>query len=138
METALMLAGGLASAAGSYQSQQYAAQQSKVAAQVARTQADQVDASYRQELNATIATIRTMRAGAGVAANSPTGLALEAGTEKQSNRDRKIDVGSKRMQATQAENDSRFRKSAAYVSLFGGTAAAVGKSWGGLSDYFGS
>ena len=127
----LMGVSGLISAFGQSQAQSYQAEQSKRAAEVGRVQADQVDASYRDELNSTIANIRSIRAGAGVSANSPTGLAIEAGQERTSDRDRRIEVGSKRMQANQDDNDARFRKSAAMFSLIGGTAKA-------LPDFFGA
>lgn len=132
MQMAPLLTGlsGIVGAVGQYQSGQYAAAQSKRAAQVGRVQADQVDASYRDELNSTISNIRSMRAGTGTASNSPTGLALEAGTEKQSNRDRKIDVGSKRMQAAQDESDARFRRSSAAFSLVGGVAKSLPSFFG--------
>lgn len=101
------------------------AAQSAKAAQVGKIQADQIDASYRDELNSTISNIRAIRASAGVGANSPTGMAVEAEQQKRSDRDRKIDVGSKRMQATQDEQDSRFYKSAAKTSLIGGVAKSL-------------
>lgn len=133
-----MLAGGLASAVGQSQGQKYAADQSKRAAEIGRIQADQIDASYRDELSGTLANIKALRGAAGVGADSPTGQAIEASQVKKSDRDRIIDVGSKRMQATQDENDAKFRRSAAKVTLFAGAASALGKSWGGISNYFGS
>lgn len=132
---------GIAGAVGQYQSGQYAAAQSKRAAEVGRVQADQIDASYRGELNSTIANIRSIRAGTGTASDSPTGMAIEAGTERDSNRDRKIDVGSKRMQATQDENDARFRRASATTSLFGGIAGTLGNSFSkakSLPSFFGA
>lgn len=118
--------GGLVGAYGQYQAGKYAAAQSERAAQIGRVQADQIDASYRDELNSTISNIRAIRAGTGVGASSPTQMAIEADQEKTSRRDRIIEVGSKRMQATQDEADARFRRSAARVSLFGGVAQSLG------------
>ncbi|WP_333717824.1 hypothetical protein [Agrobacterium tumefaciens] len=138
MESALMLAGGLASAAGQSKGLKYEAAKAERAAQIGRIQADQIDANYRDELNATLANIKALRGGAGVDPDSPTGQAIEAGQVRASTRDRIIDVGSKRMQATQDEADAKFRKRSAKVALFGGAASAFGKNWGGLSDYFGS
>lgn len=137
MQTAFMLAGGLASAIGQSQAQEYAAAQSKRAAQIGKIQADQIDASYRAELNDTISSIRALRAGAGVGMDSPTGMAIEANEERKSNRDRRIEVGNRRMQAFQDEQDARFRKRAGQVALFSGVAGTLGKSWGGISDFFG-
>lgn len=117
--------GSLVGAFGQFQAQSYQAEQSKRAAQVGRIQADQVDASYRDELNSTISNIRAIRASAGVDPNSPTGIAYEDEQQRRSDRDRKIDVGSKRMQAKQDEDDARFRKSSAGVALIGGVAKSL-------------
>ena len=121
---------GIVGAVGQYQAGNYAAAQSKRAAQVGRIQADQIDASYREELNSTLANIKSIRASAGVDPNSPTGQAVNADQIRTSNRDRIIDVGSKRMQANQDEADAKFRKSAAKVSLLGGTMKALPSFFG--------
>lgn len=121
---------GIVGAVGQYQAGNYAAGQSKRAAQVGRIQADQIDASYRDELNSTLANIKSIRASAGVDPNSPTGQAVNADQVRTSNRDRIIDVGSKRMQANQDEADSKFRKSAAKVALLGGTAKSLPSFFG--------
>lgn len=131
----LGLAGSLVGAVGESRAGNYAAQQSQRAAQVGRIQADQIDANYRGELNSTISNIRAIRASAGVGAYSPTGMAVEAKQADTSNRDRKIEVGSKRMQATQDENDAKFRRSSAKWALMGGVASGLAKfgSAGGFS-----
>lgn len=121
---------GLVSAYGNFAAGKNAAAQSKRAAQIGRIQADQIDANYRDELNSTISNIRAMRAGAGVGSMSPTGMAIEAGQEKISDRDRRIEVGSKRMQANQDDDDARFRKNAATVSLVGGVAKSLPSFFG--------
>jgi len=121
---------GIVGAVGQYQAGNYAAAQSKRAAQVGRIQADQIDASYREELNSTLANIKSIRASAGVDPDSPTGQAVNADQVRTSNRDRIIDVGSKRMQANQDEADAKFRKSAAKVSLLGGTAKSLPSFFG--------
>lgn len=126
----LGLAGSLIGAVGQYQGQQYAASQSKRAAEVGKVQADQIDASYREELNSTISNIRAIRASAGVGANSPTGMAIEAKQAETSNRDRRIEVGSKRMQANQDESDAAFRKSSAGWALAGGAISGLSKFYG--------
>ncbi|MDI7862531.1 hypothetical protein MRS76_11220 [Rhizobiaceae bacterium n13] len=123
--SALTGAAGIIGAVGQYQAGKNAAAQSEYAAEVGKVQADQIDANYREELNSTIANIRAIRASAGVGANSPTGRAIEAGHAEASDRDRRIDVGSKRMQATQDENDARFRRSSANMALLGGTAKSL-------------
>lgn len=121
---------GIIGAVGQYQAGNYAAAQSKRAAEVGRVQADQIDASYRDELNSTLANIKAIRSSAGVGMDSPTGQAFDAAQVKKSDRDRIIDVGSKRMQATQDENDAKFRKSAARMSLIGGVAKSIPSFFG--------
>lgn len=116
---------GIIGAMGQSAGQKWEAEKAKRAAEVGRVQADQIDASYRDELNSTISNIRAIRSASGASVNSPTGRAIEADQEKISNRDRKIDVGSRRMQATQDESDAKFRKSAAKTALFGGTAKSI-------------
>lgn len=121
---------GVVGAFGSYQAGNYAAAQSKRAAEVGRVQADQIDASYRDELNSTLANIKAIRSSAGVGSDSPTGQAVEAGQVKTSNRDRIIDVGSKRMQANQDDADAKFRRSSAKMSLIGGVAKSLPSFFG--------
>lgn len=123
----LGLAGSLVGAAGEARASNYAAQQSARAAQVGRIQADQIDSSYREELNSTIANIKAIRASAGVDLNSPTGRAIDAKQERTSDRDRMIEVGSKRMQATQDDADAKFRRSSAKWALLGGAATGLSK-----------
>lgn len=123
----LGLAGSLVGAVGQQQSSDYAAQQSARAAQVGKIQADQIDANYRDELNSTISNIRAIRASAGVGANSPTGMAVEAKQADTSNRDRRIEVGSKRMQAAQDESDAAFRRSSGKWALLGGAVSGLSK-----------
>jgi hypothetical protein len=123
----LGLAGSLVGAFGQSQASNYQADQSKRAAQVGRVQADQIDASYRDELNSTISNIKAIRASAGVDPNSPTGMAIDAKQQQTSDRDRRIEVGSKRMQAAQDDADAKFRRSSAKWALFGGAATGLAK-----------
>lgn len=116
---------GIVGAMGQSAGQDYQAAQAERAAQVGRVQADQIDANYREELNSTIANIRAIRASAGVGANSPTGMAVEAEQQRRSDRDRRIDVGSRRMQANQDEADADFYRSSARTSLLGGVAKSL-------------
>lgn len=126
----LGLAGSLVGAVGQARGTNYEAQQSQRAAQVGRIQADQVDANYRDELNSTISNIRAIRASAGVGANSPTGMAIEQKQADTSDRDRKIEVGSKVMQANQDDADAKFRRSSAKWALLGGAATGLSKFYG--------
>ncbi|MBB4066752.1 hypothetical protein [Gellertiella hungarica] len=126
----LGLAGSVVGAVGEYQAGQYAADQSKRAAEIGRVQADQIDANYRDELNSTISNIRSIRAAAGVAGNTPTAMAFEDKQRQVSDRERQIDVGSRRMQANQDDADARFRRSASKFALFGGVASGLSKFYG--------
>jgi len=116
---------GIVGAAGASQGQKWEAQKAQRAAEIGRVRADQIDASYRDELNSTIANIRSIRASSGASIMSPTGMAIEADQQRISDRDRKIEVGNQRMQATQDEADAKFRKSAAKTALFGGVAKSL-------------
>ncbi|QEE47491.1 hypothetical protein FVA81_24060 [Rhizobium sp. WL3] len=117
-------------ALGQSQGQKWEAEKAKRAAEVGRVRADQIDATYRDELSSTISNIRSIRASSGASMNSPTGMAIEADQQRISDRDRKIDVGNQRMQANQDEEDAKFRKSAARMALFGGAVKSLA--------YFGS
>lgn len=116
---------GIVGAVGQSQAQKWEAQKAQRAAEVGRVRANQIDASYRDELNSTIANIRSIRASSGASIASPTGMAIEADQQRISDRDRKIDVGNQRMQANQDEQDAKFRRSAARTSLFGGVARSL-------------
>lgn len=130
MQAALMAASTMVGALGQSQGQKWEAEKAKRAAEVGRVRADQIDATYRDELSATISNIRSIRASSGASMNSPTGMAIEAAQQRISDRDRKIDVGNQRMQANQDEQDAKFRKASAKMALFGGAAKSLA--------YFGS
>lgn len=115
------VAAGLAGAIrgyGEYQGKSYEASKAKRAGEIARVQADQIDAQYREELSSTISNIRAIRASAGVGANSPSERAYIAEQERVSSRERRIVAGGKRMQANQYDSDSRFLRRSARFSLF--------------------
>lgn len=116
---------GIVGAVGASNAQKWEGEKAKRAAEVGRVRADQIDATYRDELNSTIANIRAIRSSSGASVNSPTGRAIESDQQRISDRDRKIDVGNQRMQASQDEADARFRKSAASAALFGGVAKSL-------------
>jgi len=101
------------------------AQDAKNAATTGRIQANQIDTGYRDELNSTINNIRAIRAGTGVAANSPTTLAIEDENRRVSDRNRTRDVASRRIQADQSERDARTFQNSAITSLLGGTAKSL-------------
>jgi len=116
-----MLISGIGGAVGYGQQ----AQQAKNAAATGRIQANQIDAGYREELNSTINNIRAIRAGTGVAADSPTGQAIEDENRKVSDRNRTRDVASRRIQAKQSEDDAKTFRTSAMTSLLGGTVKSL-------------
>lgn len=124
----LTLASSLVGAVGNYQSAQYAADQSKRAAKVGEIQADQVNTAYREDFNATVANIKSIRSSVGVGANSPTEMAYIDEQRETSNRDRKIEVGNKLMQADQDRADAAFRRSSAGWALFGDVMGGLTKA----------
>ncbi|MCH6203438.1 MULTISPECIES: hypothetical protein [Brucella/Ochrobactrum group] len=101
------------------------AQQAKNAAATGRIQANQIDAGYRDELNSTINNIRAIRAGTGVAADSPTTMAIENENERVNEQNRSRDVASRRIQADQSERDAKTFRNSAFTSLLGGTAKSL-------------
>lgn len=112
-------------AVGASQAKKHQAAQAETDAKIGRIQADQIDAAYRDELNSTIANIQAIRASTGVGVDSPTTQAVEARNQKESDRNRRRDVASKRMQANQDENDARYLRSSAKFSLLGGVVGAL-------------
>jgi len=101
------------------------AEQSLNAAATGRIQANQIDQSYREELNSTINNIRAIRAGTGVAYGSPTTMAIEDENDRVSERNRSRDVSSRRIQADQSERDAKVFRNSAMTSLLGGTAKSL-------------
>lgn len=116
-----MLLSGYGSAVG-YNQQ---AEQSLNAAATGRIQANQIDQSYREELNSTINNIRAIRAGTGVSYDSPTTMAIEDENDRVSERNRSRDVASRRIQADQSERDAKVFRNSAMTSLLGGTAKSL-------------
>ncbi len=106
------------------------AQQALNAATTGRIQANQIDNSYREELDTTIKNIRAIRAGTGAAIDSPTGQAIEAENTRVSDQNRSRDVASRRIQVDQSERDSKLFRNAAMASLLGGTAKSLPEFFG--------
>lgn len=74
----------------------------------AKTQANQTDTQYREELNTTLANIDAIRSAAGQSLNSPTALAIEDNETAVSNRQRRIKVDNLNSQATQYGRDAQY------------------------------
>lgn len=129
----LQVAGGIMGSQGQAAGYRHAAAQAERKALAARTAADETDASLRGELMTTLGNIRAIRAAAGVLPDSPTGLAIAAGEEKESDRQRLIKVSSLIAQSKQYSDDASFYKSAASTALSTGYLTAFGKGISGLS-----
>lgn len=120
---------------GEYKAGQYEAAQSKAAAEAGRAAADQTETALSRELTETVASIQAIRSSAGVGFDSPTTQAILKGERTESARQRRIEGGNLRRQATQDDNDARFRRSAARMTLIGTgfkTAAIGAKGYAGM------
>lgn len=118
-------ASSLVQGGGAYRAGQFEAEQSKRAGEIARVQADQIDAQYRDELRTTLSNIRAIRASAGGGADSPSTLAVMAEEERVSRRQRRIEVGGRRMQASQHDSDAAIKRSSARWALGGAVASSM-------------
>lgn len=116
---------GLVRGVGAYQGTRYEAEKAKRAGDIAKVQADQVDAQYREDLNATISNIRAIRASVGMDPDSPSARAYVAEEERVSSRERRIRAGGLRMQAEQDYADAKFLRRSAKWSLLGGIAGGL-------------
>lgn len=117
-----MILDGMAEAEG----RNFDAQKSERAKEIAFVNADQVDASRRQELSVTVSNIRAIRAAAGGSPDSPSGRAYIAEQESRSDRQRRIEVGGIRMQGRQYGEDAKFYRQAAKSALIGGFVGSLG------------
>lgn len=115
--SAMALIGGVVSAVGQYSAGQYQADQAEKRAEIGRIRATQIDTAHREDLQGTIANIRSIRAATGVGANSPTTLALEGENTKIADRNRTRDVANQKMQANQDQADAKFYRRSAGLSL---------------------
>ncbi|MFG1331134.1 hypothetical protein V5F41_07750 [Xanthobacter autotrophicus] len=122
---ALQGASTMTKAYGESQGQGYQAAVAERDAQVARIQADQTDTQLREELNRTLSRVSSVRASAGVDANSPTTMAVMDEQKRVADRERRIRVGSLEMQANAKDDEAAFRRSAAKMALIGGTLDAL-------------
>lgn len=118
--------GSVAQGIGDARANQSEADKSVLAWRVGEVQADQIDASYRNELDATLRNIRAIQASSGVAAGSPSGDAVAAVEAEASDRDRRVAVASARLQSNQSLADSFMFRRAARWSLFGGVLGGLG------------
>lgn len=110
----------MAVAYGQSQSQGYAAAVAERDATVAKTQAAQTDTYLREELKRTLGNISAIRASAGVGLDSPTTAAVMREEQRVSDRERRIRVANLQIEGRAKEDEARFRRSAAKMTLFGG------------------
>lgn len=105
------------------------ADQSEVAAQVGRINANEIDADRTREMGNTIAAIRAIQASAGAPVNSTAAETYIRGEVTEADRERVRAVRSERLQALQHQIDAtyyrRAGRGALFGSIFGGAADAI-------------
>lgn len=102
------------------------ARRAEVDRRVAQIQADQIDASYRDELDRTFRNITAIQASAGAPINSPSTIAYMNREAEASDMDRQTAVANARLQADAAGMDAYAFRRAARWSL--GVGIAQGAS----------
>ena len=129
-QAAATLAKGIGEAKGF----EYDAERAKLAQEVAEVQADQIDATYRDELATTVANIRAIQASSGAPIDSQATMAFIRGEERASDRDRRLAVTSARLQAGQYGLDAiAFRRAArmARIGAFLGAGVSLAQAASG-------
>lgn len=118
---------------------EFQAARAERAAEFGRIQADQTDVQLREELSTTLANIDAIRAVSNIDPRSPTGVALKENETGVSDRQRRNQVTSIRLQAAEDERMAKYsRSTAAYMRQVGDYAlrqskiAAVGQIIGGI------
>lgn len=117
-----LIAGGAANASAGKEE----ARRSEVNRKVALIQADQIDASYRDELDRTVRNIFAVQASAGAPINAPSTQAYINRESEASDMDRRIAVGNAKLQADAAGMDAIAFRRAARWSLGVGVARGAG------------
>lgn len=118
-----MIVGGMGQAAAANAD----AAKSERAKEVAFVQADQLDSQYRNDLNTTLANIKSIRASTNADPDSPTSQAYIDTERAASDRVRTIKVGAARMQGNQYGLDAAAYRSSAKSALLGGALASIPK-----------
>lgn len=98
------------------------ARRAEVNRRVANVQADQIDASYRDELDRTVRNIAAIQASSGAPINAPSTMAYIRRETEASDTDRRIAVANARLQADAAGMDAIAFRRAARWSLGVGVA----------------
>jgi hypothetical protein len=115
------IAGGMGQQAAS----KTRAMQLRVAADAGRLRGEQVDASYREELNNTMQNITAIRSAQNVNIESPTSMALYARAEELSSRARRTAVANERIKAFGLDGDAATIKSQGDTAMLTGLIKAV-------------
>lgn len=106
----------------------FAAQRAERAAEFGRVQADQTDVLLREELSTTLANIDAIRTASNIDPRSPTGVAIKERETEVSDRQRRSQVTSIRLQAAEDERMAQYGKStASYLRATGNYALRMGK-----------
>lgn len=111
-------------------------QQYRIQEETAKTAAAQSEARRREELNANLETIQTLRAGRGVGMSSPTGLAILNSTEDAEMRDMRTEKLSHLMRSDQARMAADMSARRAKHSLLAGKMSAGATLFSGAASAF--
>lgn len=133
----LSMASTMVAAYGESQGQKFQAAQAKQKAEAGRIAADQTDTVLNEELNSTLASIRSIRASSGADPNSPTTRAIMGEETRVQNRTRRIERGNRLRQANMDEAESKFLRQSARVTLLGGALKSAAIGAGGYMNYYG-
>lgn len=120
-------------AAGEAAGYEHEAHKSEAVAKAARVEADQTDAMFREELRSTLANITAVRAAAGAALDSPTGLALAEKAKEMSESQRVTAISNNLMKIGLAVSDAAYFHRAATMAIKAGEIGAAGASLAGTA-----
>jgi len=123
---------------------EFAAARAERAAEFGRIAADQTDVALREELSTTLANIDAIRAVSGIDPASPTGIAIKDKETMISDRNRRTQVASIKLQAAEDERMARYgrdvasyQRSVGNFALKQGYIGAAAKVAGGIAQGYG-
>lgn len=117
--TALQAGSSILGGIGQFQQQRAAAAQDAINARISATQANQIDAQRREELEASLGGVAAARAANNLGL-STTGRAITSEFRRVLDRDRIIEVGNRRSQASAFRASAAAQRSGAAFSLLTG------------------
>lgn len=129
-------ASGLAEGAGQARAMGFRAAEAASAARRGKIAAAQTDTQLREELAGVLASIRAIRASAGISPDSPTTQAILEEESRVSGRERRIRVGNIMAQVESDERSSRFLRSAARDAWLYGALGGLARGSSTLASGF--